>query len=304
MAVAQRRGETVPTFSLGLAQINTVLGDMPRNLEHHLDIIASARKDGVELLAFPELSLTGYLLQDMVPEVALAPDQREAALEPLLRASREIDLLIGFVDMDARSRTFIASAYLSAGRIVQVHHKAYLPTYGLFDEGRFFAPGEDLAAFDTRFGRVGVLICEEFWHVSSPYLLWLDGADLMLFMSASPVRGLTTADQLESVAWVERVNQAYAGLFTCHVAHVVRVGFEDGLVFGGRSTIFDPKGELMGSGPDFEEGLVIAEVDPDQARRTRIRLPLLRDERADWVERQLHRLRHSDFPGKGRADGA
>jgi predicted amidohydrolase len=285
----------VPPFSLGLAQINTVLGDVSRNLEHHLDLIASARKDGVELLAFPELSLTGYLLQDMVPEVAVQPGQREAALAPLIQASRDIDLLVGFVDMDDRSRTYIASAYLSGGRIVDVHHKAYLPTYGLFDEGRFFAPGEDLGAFDTRFGRVGVLICEEFWHVSSPYLLWLDGADLMLFMSASPVRGLTTASKLESVTWVERVNQAYAGLFTCHIAHVVRVGFEDGLVFGGRSTIYDPNGELMAAGPEFEEGLVVAEVDPDQARRTRIRLPLLRDERADWVARQLRRL---DHPGQ------
>ncbi len=285
----------MPPFSLGLAQINTVLGDMPRNLEHHLDLIASARKDRVDLLAFPELSLTGYLLQDMVTEVALSPDRRQAALDPLLRASRDIDLLVGFVDMDARSRTYIACAYLSGGRIVQVHHKAYLPTYGLFDEGRFFSPGDDLDAFDTRFGRLGVLICEEFWHVSSPYLLWLDGADVLLFMSASPVRGLTAAGQLESVTWVERVNQAYAGLFTVHVAHVVRVGFEDGLLFGGRSTVFDPNGELMAAGPEFEEALVVAQVDPDQARRSRIRLPLLRDERADWVERQLHRLRH---PGR------
>ena len=101
-----------------------------------------------------------------------------------------LDIVVGFVDEDTRHRFYIASAYLSAGRVLHVHHKVYLPTYALFDEGRFFAHGDSIRAFDTRFGRMGMLICEDFWHASPPYLLWLDGADVLLFSSASPGRGL------------------------------------------------------------------------------------------------------------------
>ena len=132
---------------------------------------------------------------------------------------------------------------------MHVHHKVYLPTYGLFDEGRFFAWGDSIRAFDTRWGRVGLLICEDFWHASPPYLLWLDGADLMLFCSASPGRGLGQSDKLELAWWVEHVNRAYASLFTAFVAHSNRVGFEDGLHFWGGSTVFDPNGELVAQGP-------------------------------------------------------
>jgi predicted amidohydrolase len=98
--------------------------------------------------------------------------------------------MVGFVEEDQRNRFYIASAYLSGGKVLHVHHKVYLPTYGLFDEGRFFAAGNGVSAFDTRFGRVGMLICEDFWHASLPYLLWLDGADVFMFASASPGRGL------------------------------------------------------------------------------------------------------------------
>lgn len=288
----------MPPFKLGLAQIDTQLGNVQHNLAKHLDVIDAARKEGVELLAFPELSLTGYMLQDDAPSVACSPTPEDEVFGPLLKASRDLDLLVGFVDVDERYRTYIAAAYLSAGRVVHVHRKVYLPTYGLFDEGRFFSPGETMRAFETRFGRIGVLICEEFWHASSPYLLWLDGADMMLFMSASPVRGLTDSDQLQSVAWVERVNQAYASLFTVHVGHAVRVGFEDGMIFGGRATVFGPGGNLLASGPEFQEGLTLAEIDPDKVRQTRLRLPVLRDERAAWVARQLALIQETPARGQ------
>jgi predicted amidohydrolase len=171
-----------------------------------------------------------------------------------------------------------------------VHHKVYLPTYGLFDEGRFFAWGDSVRSFDTRFGRMGMLICEDFWHVSPPYLLWLDGADIMLFSSASPGRGLTDREKLESARWVERVNKAYASMFTSFVAHSNRVGFEDGLHFWGGATVNDPNGELLAQGPYFEEALTFAELDLNQLRRTRARLPLLRDERTSLVQNELNRI--------------
>lgn len=286
-------------MQLALAQINTVLGDVESNLEKHLRMAKQADAAGADLLVFPELSLTGYGLRDLVPQVAMPADPDAPAFAALLEASHAIDLLFGFVEEDERHRYYISAAYLSGGDIVHVHRKAYLPTYGLFEEGRFLAWGDRVRAFDTRFGRVGVLICEDFWHASLPYLLWLDGADILLFISASPSRGLTEAKQLGSVAWVERINQAYASQFTSFVAHTNRVGFEDGLKFGGRATVFDPDGELIEHGPYHEESITYATIDLAQVRRTRIRLPLLRDERSSLVERELRRILAQGFQGSG-----
>jgi NAD+ synthase (glutamine-hydrolysing) len=277
-------------LTLALAQINTRLGDVEANLEKHLLLADEARRSGADLLVFPELSLTGYGLQDLVSTVALRPGPDDPVFRRLLDASQEIDLVVGFVDEDLRSRFYIAAAYLSRGEVVYVHHKLYLPTYGLFDEGRFFAWGDNIRAFDTRFGRFGILICEDFWHASPPYLLWLDGADLLLFASASPGRGLRDEPQLESAHWVEHLNRAYASLFTIFVAHANRVGYEDGLNFWGGATVFDPNGELLVKGPYHEESLTLAEIDLNQLHRTRARLPLLRDERTSLVQRELGRI--------------
>ncbi|HWQ84602.1 MAG TPA: nitrilase-related carbon-nitrogen hydrolase [Anaerolineales bacterium] len=283
-------------LTLALAQINTRLGDVPANLEKHLQLASEARASGADLLVFPELSLTGYVLQDLATAVAHRPNSDDPIFRPLLEASREIDLVVGFVDEDPRNRFFIASAYLSGGKVVHVHHKLYMATYGLFDEGRFFAWGDSVQAFDTRFGRLGILICEDFWHASPPYLLWLDGAELLLFTSASPGRGLSKEPVLDSARWVEHLNQAYASMFTCFVAHANRVGYEDGLNFWGGSTLFDPSGELLVQGKYHEEGVVLADVDLNQLHRVRARLPLLRDERTSLVQRELGRILSVHLP--------
>lgn len=275
---------------IALAQIDTCLGDVQANLEKHLIYVDEARKLGAGLLVFPELSLTGYALQDLASTVACRPDPQDPIFRHLLAASRSLDLVAGFVAEDARHRFYIAGAYLSQGEVIHVHHKIYLPTYGIFDESRFFAPGDQARAFDTRFGRFGLLICEDFWHVSPPYLLWQDGADVLLFTSASPGRGLTDHPKLDSSRWVELVNQAYASLFTTFVAHANRTGYEDGLNFWGGSTIFGPNSALLAQGPYFKEALVFAELDLHQLRRTRTRLPLLRDERPEWVISELQRI--------------
>ncbi len=277
-------------LTLALSQMNTHLGDIQYNLDRHLDLTHQAKRSGAELVIFPELSLTGYVLQDLVPQVAIRPTSEDPVFSKLLEASKEIDMVVGFVDEDKRSRFYISSAYLSKGEVSHVHHKVYLPTYGLFDEGRFFAWGDSIRAFDTRFGRAGILICEDFWHASPPYLLWLDGADLMIFTSASPGRGLNHTPQLEFARWVEHINQAYASLFTTFVIHSNRVGFEDGLHFWGGSTVYDPDGSLVVQAPYDEESMTLAEIDLRQLHRTRARLPLLRDERTALVTRELNRI--------------
>ena len=275
---------------IAMAQIETRLGDVPANLEKHLEWAARARREKADLLIFPELSLTGYVLQDLSLPVSIRPSDDDPVFRALREGSRELDIVFGFVERDARERVYIASAYLSAGEILHIHRKVYLPTYGLFDEGRFFAWGDEVRAFDTRFGRFGLLICEDFWHVSPPYLLWLDGADVMLFVSASPGRGLGGGEKLESAHWVELINQAYASLFTTFVVHTNRVGHEDGLSFWGGATAFDPRGHLLARGPYHEEGLTLVDLDLGELRRTRARLPLLRDERTALVEHHLARI--------------
>ena len=282
-------------FKIALAQIDTHLGEVEANLHKHLAMASQAADQGADLLVFPELSLTGYSLMDLVPKVARKPRTDDPAFGPLLEASEEIDLVIGYVEQDVRSRFYISAAYLSAGQLVHNHRKVYLPTYGLFQEGRFFANGDRFRAFDSPFGRFGLLICEDFWHPSAPYLLWLDGADVLLFISASPSRGLTSEPVLSSVSWVERINQAYAGTFTTFIAHTNRVGFEDGLKFGGRATVFNPQGNLLSHGAYHEEGLTYAEIDPGQVRRTRTKLPLIRDERPELVLRELERILDAQY---------
>jgi predicted amidohydrolase len=280
-------------LNLAVAQIATKLGDVEANLEKHLNYINQAKDRKADLVVFPELSLTGYVVQDLVATVAHRPTEEDPIFKHLLEASRDLDIVVGFVDEDMRHRFFIASTYLSGGHVLHVHHKVYLPTYGLFDEGRFFAWGDRVRAFDTRFGRfgrAGLLICEDFWHASPPYLLWLDGADIMLFSSASPGRGLTDREKLDSARWVERVNSAYASMFTSFVVHSNRVGYEDGLHFWGGATVHDPNGELLAQGPCFEDALTLVQLDLNQLRRTRARLPLLRDERTNLTVSELQRI--------------
>jgi NAD+ synthase (glutamine-hydrolysing) len=277
-------------LTLALAQINPRLGEPEANLEKHLSYAKEAISSGADLLIFPELSLTGYALQDLTPTVALRPTHDNPIFQHLLKASQELDLVVGFVDEDPRHRFYIAGAYLSRGEVIHVHHKVYLPTYGLFDEGRFFAWGDAVRAFDTRFGRMGMAICEDFWHASPPYLLWLDGADVLIFTSASPGRGVSNEPQLESARWVEQINQGYASLFTTFIIHANRTGYEDGLYFWGGSTVFDPNGKLLVKAPYHQEALTTVEIDLNQLHRTRYRLPLLRDERTTLVQRELARI--------------
>jgi len=278
------------SLKIGLAQINPKLGDIQSNLDQHMLQIEKAAEQGIELLIFPELSLTGYRLRDLTFDVSIRPSYKEPLFARLLDASRDMDLVVGFVEADERQKFHIASAYLAGGEIVHLHRKVYLPTYGMFDEGRYFAWGNAIRAFDTRFGRVGMLICEDFWHVSPPYLLWLDGADILILCSSSPGRGVATEQKIGSALWVENINQAYASIFTNFVIHCNRTGFEDGVNFWGGSTIYNPEGRLIVQGPYYEDALVTAQIDLNDLRRARIRLPLLRDERVALTQREMERI--------------
>lgn len=279
-------------FVVGLAQTFPRLGDVESNLQRHLDLVREARGLGVDILVFPELSLTGYTLRDLVPHVAVRPSPEHPVWKPLLQASREIALVVGFVEEDARHQFFIASAFLDGGETLHVHRKTYLPTYGLFEEGRYLCAGDGFRAFDTRFGRAGMAICEDAWHLSAPYLLWLDGADYLFFCSSSPAYGVGTDQQgaTANAATVTQFTKTYASLLTAYAFHVNRVGVEEGISFWGGSMAVSPRGQIAAQSPYFEEALTSVEVDPDLLRVARQRLPLLRDEKPLMVLHELSRI--------------
>jgi NAD+ synthase (glutamine-hydrolysing) len=280
-------------YMVALAQISVKLGDRDANLQKHLDYIDQAKEAGASLIVFPELSLTGYYLQDITSEVGMRVSPPAPPLKELLDRSREydMDICVGFVEESDRYVHYIAQAYIGQGEIKHIHRKVYLPTYGMFDDMRYVGMGRQVRAFDTRFGRMGMLVCEDFWHPALPYLLWLDGADTLLMVAAGPGRGVKPGDDyLDTTYNVITAHRMYAELFTTFVFHCNRVGYEDGVAFGGYSTVIAPDGDFLARGEHFEECLVTTTVNPESVRYKRRSLPLLRDERPELVLRELERI--------------
>ena len=183
-------------YTVAVAQISVKLGDVESNLEKHLEYVERAGEAGASLLVFPELSLTGYYLQDITTEVGQPVDPPGPSLARLMEESRrrDMDICVGFIEEDDRFVHYIAQAYIGQGEIKHVHRKVYLPTYGMFDDMRYVGMGQRVRAFDTRFGRMGMLVCEDFWHPALPYLLWLDEADTQLMVAAGTGRGVKPGD--------------------------------------------------------------------------------------------------------------
>jgi predicted amidohydrolase len=155
-------------------------------------------------VVFPELSLSGYFLKDMVSTVAVRLDSAE--VKQLKRLSRGRALVAGLVEETDDFRFYNSAVYIEDGEVVHVHRKVYLPTYGLFDEGRYFARGDRIRAFDTRFGRSATLICEDMWHPSSVYIAALDRAVLLYCPSTSPLRGVTPIGRFpQRLRWLDIV---------------------------------------------------------------------------------------------------
>ncbi|HEX4620379.1 MAG TPA: nitrilase-related carbon-nitrogen hydrolase, partial [Myxococcaceae bacterium] len=203
---------------LALAQCAPSLGDLKTNIELHLELTQQAAAEGADLVAFPELSLTGYFLKDLVPDVALGLD--DARLSPLLEASRQIDIVFGMVVRSDDFRYYNAAVYLGGGEVRHVHRKVYLPTYGMFDEQRYFAPGDRVRAFDAGL-RTGMLVCEDMWHLSAAYLLFVQGASLIICISSSPGRGVLVSSDSDvapgSVGSWQDLLRTVAEYSTCYV---------------------------------------------------------------------------------------
>ena len=276
---------------IALAQLAPRLGDLEANLARHGSLIREARAGGAGLVVFPELGLTGYLLQDLAAEVSMRLD--DPRLAALAADTAGLSAVVSFVEESADHRLFIAAALLEDGELRHVHRKVHLPTYGLFDERRFFAPGDMLRAVPSRLGvGVGLAVCEDFWHLSTPQLLALDGAQILVNVSSSPGRDLAATNEVglgTATSW-RTLMRTYAQLTTSFVVFCNRVGVDESFSFWGGSEVIGPTGVVVAGAPLFEEGLFYADVDLADVRRERIALPLLRDERPELVAREWRRL--------------
>jgi predicted amidohydrolase len=292
------------SVSIALAQFYPRLGDVAANLGAHLTIVSSAAATGAALVVFPELSLTGYFLKDQVPDVALG--LRAPEIDALRDASRAggIDIVAGLILESAGHRFYNSSLYISAGEIVHVHRKVYLPTYGLFDEQRYLAAGDRFRAFDAPLGdraehrwRAGILICEDLWHPSAATLLARQGVDLIICPSASPGRGLLQGEAVGTASSYDVMTRTYAQLFTTYVLYCNRSGFEDGVGFWGGSRVVDPVGTVVAEVAGAHESVLYHSLERSAVRRARVAYPLLRDERNDVNDAETDRLRRRPAGG-------
>ncbi len=274
-------------LQLAIAQFRPRKGAYRENLARLGEILreAGAWTHPPDLILAAESALTGYFLEGGVREAALSAEQlfQDLAAEHAASGAPPVDVCLGFYELH-ENRLHNSALYASLGGtdagIRHVHRKVFLPTYGVFDEERFVEPGRSVAAFDTRWGRAAIAICEDAWHSVVPMLAALDGAQLIIVPSASPARGLepdTDEHRPSSLTRWERIAQDIAGEHGVYVAVAQLVGFEGGKAFVGGSIVTGPRGDLLVRGPVFDDALIPAELRFEEITRARADMPLLSD---------------------------
>jgi len=280
-------GEAV---KIALAQIAPRLGDVPRNLALHREWIRAARKEKADLIVFPELSLTGYALRDLVADVALDP-AGSPVFKELAGLSREITIVLGFVEerREDPGLFYNAAACFGEGRLLHVHRKVYLPTGGMFEEGRFYAAGRGFKPFRAPFGRTGLMICRDFLQLGAGYLQLVGGAEVLLVISAAPGRGFGTDQAFGTSRMWELMGEALSFFTTSYVIYCNRVGVEEGMTFAGGSFVFSPRGELLERAASLEPGLLVRTIDLTAVRDARRKWGFRREEKPEVILHAMER---------------
>jgi NAD+ synthetase len=263
---------------IGLAQFKPTKAEVEANLGRVRDLVADA-SGAVDLLVFPEAALTGYFIEGGVSELARGADEVARGLGPAPDGAPEV--VLGFYERHQRTLYNSAGWFTAEGgeyRALHVHRKMFLPTYGIFDEGRFVEAGRSVEAFDTPLGRMGMLVCEEMWHSLPPSILALDGAELLVVPSASPAREFPGAvDRPLNLERWDSLATAAAQEHGVFVAVSQLVGSEGGKLFPGGSQIVGPDGRTVVRGPLLDETVVHATLSGAQIERARAEAPLLSD---------------------------
>ncbi|MBS1242041.1 MAG: synthetase, partial [Gemmatimonadetes bacterium] len=273
---------------LAIAQVRPRKADYQGNLRafgEQLRALAGA-PDPPDLLILPETALTGYFLEGGVQEVAVTAEQLYADLAQVHRESGAppLEVIVGFYEIwQNRLHNAVLAAALGGpdAGVRHVHRKVFLPTYGVFDEERFVEPGLTVEAFDLRWGRAAAVVCEDAWHSILPTIAALDGAQLLVVVSASPARGLNPSLAADgrpgSVERWERTVQAIAAEHGLYLVLAQLAGFEGGKALQGGSCVIGPRGEVLARAPLFDEAWLTVELDLDEITRARAETPLLSD---------------------------
>lgn len=268
------------TFTAAAVQIAPTKGDYSGNVDRVAGAIRQASNSGADVAVFPEAALSGYFLEGGVSDVAVTAQQLAGNLhERLGDHSSPVDAIIGFYEKSG-GNIYNSAAHIEFGnagpKVLHVHHKFFLPTYGVFDEERFVARGRDISAYDTRFGRFATLICEDVWHTVTPMIAALKGARVIAAIAASPARDFSgkTIGNLETY---RKLVTAFAEEHGVWAINSMLVGFEGGKGFTGGSIIADPFGSVVAEGPIGEEHILIAKIDLDLIDIARAKSPLIAD---------------------------
>ncbi len=232
-------------MKISLSQIKPKLSR--ENIENHIHCIDRAIERGSNLIVFPELSLNGYNLMDLVFEDAYTVDE----LEIFVKKSKDIDILLG-VALREKDRIYNSSVYFRSEEVLNIHHKNILPNYGMFEEARFFFEGDSIEPFETKHGRAVSVICEDLWSSSVIQKITSSRVDIIYVISASPARGFRD-EKLEIERKWESILSTAALLSGAYTVFVNRVGFEDGMGFWGGSMAVNPNGEVEKRAKLFEE---------------------------------------------------
>ena len=273
-------------FPVAVAQFAPEKANVDANLARIAEITLQAASKGAELVVFSEASTSGYFLEGGVLECSLSSHDLSRKLASRLQSSlsEPIDLVVGFYEND-NGTLYNSAAYLQASstgvEVVQVYHKFFLPTYGVFDEERFVSSGNDIAVFDTRLGRVGILICEDIWHSVLPAICAVRGAQLLIVPSATPSRGFST-EVPGNIERYERLLRGIAEEHSLYCIHAALNGFEGGKGFVGMSSVVDSRGNMIARSPMMEDHLLLAEVDLESVAVSRANSPLLTDLQQRW----------------------
>lgn len=276
-------------MKIALAQVSPYLGDKKKNLELHLEYIEKAKKAKARLLVFPELSLTGYTLKDLVPEAALNPE-KDRYFKEFKVLSREISFILGFVEEKEKGLFYNSAAYLAEGKILHIHRKVFLPTYGMFEERKFFAQGKNFKTFNTPFGKTGMMICRDFLHYGACYLLFAGGAEIIVVISAAPGRGTSEREGYDTSQMWELMGESISQFSTVFLIYCNRVGYEDGKVFAGGSFIYNPSGKLLAKASYLEKDFFVQEIDLNEIRQARKKWTYKRDDEPEIILEALKRI--------------
>lgn len=276
-------------MKVAVAQITCVIGDIEKNIKHHLKFCDEAIKNNADLIVFPELSLTGYSLKDLNFEISLQP-YKTKVLDELKAKSGEISIVCGLVEEDENYSIYNSGVYISDGEIQFTHKKIYPPTYGLFEEFRYFSSGKDCKAHETKFGKIGLLVCEDLWHLSLPYTVTMDGARIIIGIAASPTRLAANYEKFRNYEVNSEQHRAYARILSSYFIFSNRVGFEDGINFWGGSEIIDPFGNVTAVAKLFEEDIIYSEINFEEVRRARHQARHFLDEDLDLTVKNLQKI--------------